>query len=80
VRGAIADLMDAAVEAGELAPPGAAAGGTATGATLDTARLAQAVQTTYNGALITWAILRRGRLETWLRRELDTLLAPYRAP
>ena len=44
---------------------------------VDTARLAQGVQTTYNGALITWAIHRRGRLGPWLRRELDTLLAPY---
>ena len=65
VRREIRRLLDAAVEAGELAAS-------------DTARLAQAVQTTYNGALITWAIYRKGRLETWLRRELDTLLAPHR--
>jgi AcrR family transcriptional regulator len=45
----------------------------------DTSRLAQGVQTAYNGALITWAIYRKGRLDAWLRRELDTLLAPYRA-
>ena len=66
VRDAIRELLDAAASAGELGDA-------------DTARLAQAVQTTYNGALITWAIYRRGRLETWLRRELETLLAPYRA-
>jgi AcrR family transcriptional regulator len=54
-----------AVEAGELEAT-------------DTARLAQGVQTVYNGALITWAIYRKGRLDAWLRRELDTLLAPYR--
>lgn len=65
VRREIQVLLDAAVEAGELRAQ-------------DTARLAQAVQTTYNGALITWAIYRRGRLETWLRRELDTLLEPHR--
>ena len=58
-------ILERAVAAGELA-------------TEDTARLAQAVQTTYNGALITWAIYRRGRLATWLRRELETLLAPHR--
>jgi AcrR family transcriptional regulator len=66
VRTAIRALLDAAVAAGELAPT-------------DTARLAAAVQTTYNGALITWAIERRGRLDAWLRHELDTLLAPRRA-
>lgn len=65
VRREIQVLLDAAVEAGELRAQ-------------DTARLAQAVQTTYNGALITWAIYRRGRLESWLRRELDTLLEPHR--
>jgi AcrR family transcriptional regulator len=65
VRDEIRVLLDAAVAAGELAPT-------------DTRRLAQSVQNTYNGALITWAIDRRGRLETWLRRELDALLAPRR--
>ena len=63
VRHEIEALLDAAVAAGELAEQ-------------DTARLAQAVQTTYNGAMITWAIYRKGRLETWLRRELETLLSP----
>ena len=59
-------LLDAAVVAGELTP-------------CDTARLAEAVQVTYNGALITWAIFRRGRLGTWLRRQLTSTLAPYRS-
>ena len=66
VREEIKRLLDAAVEAGELEAT-------------DTSRLAQGVQTTYNGALITWAIYRKGRLDAWLRRELDTLLAPYRS-
>ena len=66
VRDEIRALLDAAVAAGELRPD-------------DTARLAAGVQATYNGALITWGVHRRGRLETWLRRELDTLLAPRRA-
>jgi AcrR family transcriptional regulator len=65
VREEIKTLLDAAVEAGELEAT-------------DTARLAHGVQTTYNGAMITWAIYRKGRLDTWLRRELDTLLAPHR--
>jgi AcrR family transcriptional regulator len=66
VREEIKRLLDAAVEAGELEAT-------------DTSRLAQGVQTTYNGARITWAIYRKGRLDAWLRRELDTLLAPYRS-
>jgi AcrR family transcriptional regulator len=66
VRAEIETIIEAAVAAGELAGH-------------DTSRLAQAVQTTYNGAMITWAIYRKGRLDTWLRRELDTLLAPHRA-
>jgi AcrR family transcriptional regulator len=65
VREEIKRLLDAAVEAGELEAT-------------DTSRLAHGVQTTYNGAMITWAIYRKGRLDTWLRRELDTLLAPHR--
>ena len=61
----IRDLLDAAVAAGELRPTG-------------TARLARTVLTTYNGALITWAIHRRGPLARWLTRELDAVLDPYR--
>ena len=65
VRAEIRAALDAAVAAGELSAQ-------------DTGRLAQAVQTTYNGALITWAIHRTGRLDGWLRRELETLLEPRR--
>jgi AcrR family transcriptional regulator len=63
-RKGIRALLDAAVAAGELVP-------------CDTARLAEAVHVTYNGALITWAIHRRGRLATWLRRQTTFVLAPY---
>ena len=66
VRREIESLLSAAVEAGELRPT-------------DIRKLAQAVQTTFNGALITWAIHRRGRVGTWMRRELETLLEPRRA-
>ena len=34
--------------------------------------------TTYNGALITWAVLRDGTLEDWMRRQAGAVLAPYR--
>jgi len=54
-------LLDEAVEAGELRP-------------CDTARLAAAIQNTYNGALITWAIHREGPIDAWLREQLETLL------
>ena len=55
-------LLEAAVDSGELKP-------------CDTKRLADALHITYNGALITWAILRRGSLTQHLRRELEFILA-----
>jgi AcrR family transcriptional regulator len=67
LRAQIRALLDAAVAAGELAPS-------------DTERLAAAVYVTYNGALISWAILRQGALRTHVRRELEFLLEPYAAP
>ena len=65
VRTEIQGLLDAAVAAGGLS-------------SCDTARLARAVQVTYNGALVTWAIDREGSLTGRLRDELDLLLRPYR--
>lgn len=56
--------LAAAVDHGELAP------GSPTG-------LARAVYVTYNGALVSWAILRTGALGAWLDRELDSLIAPH---
>jgi AcrR family transcriptional regulator len=57
-------LWDAAVAAGELLP-------------CDTASLARLTQDLLNGALVTWAIYREGSAREWLRRERETLLAPY---
>lgn len=57
--------LDAAVGGGELACP-------------DTARLARAVATTYNGTLITWALDGAGTLPDRLADEIRFLLAPYR--
>ncbi len=65
VRRQIRDLLRGAVEAGEIAsgaPPDA---------------LADVVYTTYNGALITWAIDGTGPLERWLSERLDAALAPH---
>jgi AcrR family transcriptional regulator len=57
-------LLEAAVDAGELKP-------------CETRRLADALYVTYNGALITWAILRRGSLTRHLRREIEFVLEPH---
>jgi AcrR family transcriptional regulator len=40
----------------------------------DTRRLAEAIEAVYNGALITWAIHRKGRVENHLAKQLETLL------
>jgi AcrR family transcriptional regulator len=42
------------------------------------ARLAHALQATMNGSLLNWAIHREGTLRAWIRRDLETVLAPYR--
>jgi AcrR family transcriptional regulator len=65
MRTQIRTVLDAAVAAGELTP-------------CDTARLARAVQVTFNGALVTWAIEREETLAGWLRDELEWLLHPFR--
>jgi AcrR family transcriptional regulator len=59
-------LLDDAVAAGELRPG-------------ETAALARAVEAIAGGSLIGWAIHRSGSAEAWVRRDLETLLAPYRA-
>ena len=58
-------LLDEAVAAGELVP-------------CDTARLARAVDAVAGGSLIAWAVHRQGTAEAWVRRDLTTLLQPYR--
>jgi AcrR family transcriptional regulator len=64
-RSGIESLLVEAQRSGELDPE------------TDTKRLAEAVETVYNGALITWAVHRRGKVENHLAKQLDTLLAPY---
>jgi len=59
----IRELLDSAVEQGELASH-------------DTARLARALQAAWNGALIQWAIRGRGSLGAWISAVVDTLLEP----
>ena len=65
VVGELQGLLDAAVQAGDLG-------------LCDTGRLASGIQVAYNGALITWAIHRQGRLTTWIRGQAELLLRPHR--
>jgi AcrR family transcriptional regulator len=66
-RREIRRLLDEAIRTGELIQ-------------CDTSRLAAAVHVTYNGALLSWAIFRRGSLATALRRNIEFVLNPYVQP
>jgi AcrR family transcriptional regulator len=44
----------------------------------DTAALARLVQQVNGGAMLDWAVYRKGSLAAWIRRALEALLAPYR--
>jgi len=58
-------LLDNAVAARELQP-------------CDTAELARLIQQVNGGAMLDWAVYRKGPLAAWIRRALEALLAPYR--
>jgi AcrR family transcriptional regulator len=58
-------LAQEAVAAGELVP-------------CDTTALARAIGAVATGSLIGWAVYRQGKAEEWVRRDIDTLVAPYR--
>jgi AcrR family transcriptional regulator len=62
----IVGVLDAAVRSDEIIAT-------------DTRRLARCVYTTFNGALISWALGGRGKLGPWVRHEIEFALAPYRA-
>ncbi|MFE7506187.1 TetR/AcrR family transcriptional regulator [Promicromonospora sp. NPDC057488] len=66
VRAGIERDLRAAVEAGELR------------ADVDPVTLATTVETTYHGAMISWAIHREGSLADWMRRQVENALRPYR--
>lgn len=63
----IRSLLEQAMEAGELAE-------------CDAESVARTVQTTYNGALVTWAVYRQGALAEWLRGEIEAVLEPWLPP
>lgn len=59
-------LLDDAVAARELKP-------------CNTAELACLIQQVNGGAMLDWAVYRKGPLAAWIRRSLEALLAPYRS-
>ena len=60
-------LAKEAVAAGELIP-------------CDTTALARAIGAVATGSLIAWAVYREGKAVAWVRRDVETLIAPYRQP
>ncbi len=44
----------------------------------DTAELARLIQQVNGGSMLDWAVFRQGTLASWLRRDLEALLQPYR--
>ena len=65
MRDGIRALVRDAIAAGELTRT-------------DAGRLASAIHATITGSVLNWAVLRRGSLVAFVRRDLETLLAPYR--
>lgn len=65
MRAGIHALVKDAMAAGELSR-------------CDPGRLAAALHATLNGSLLNWAVHRDGRLADWIRRDVRTVLAPYR--
>jgi hypothetical protein len=65
IRDETKKLLDDAVAADELKP-------------CDTSDLARLIQQVNGGAMLDWAVYRKGSLAAWLRRSLEGLLAPYR--
>jgi AcrR family transcriptional regulator len=65
IRDETKKLLDDALAACELKP-------------CETAELARLVQHVNGGAMLDWAVYRKGSLGAWIRRSLESLLAPYR--
>ena len=65
IRDETKKLLDEAVAARELRP-------------CDTAQLARLIQQLNGGAMLAWAVYRIGPVASWVRREIEALLRPYR--
>lgn len=66
MREGLRALVKEAIEAGELRR-------------CDPNRLAWALEAAINGSLLGWAVHRQGDLAAWIRRDIKTILEPYRA-
>jgi AcrR family transcriptional regulator len=64
-RAALHRLVQAAVQAGELAR------------NVQSARLARTIEANLNGSMLTWAFYQQGTAAQWIRADLRALLAPY---
>jgi AcrR family transcriptional regulator len=64
-RDGLRALVNDAVKAGELRR-------------CDAGRLASALEATMNGSMLNWAVHREGDVVAWIRRDLQTVLEPYR--
>jgi AcrR family transcriptional regulator len=64
IREEIKMLLDEAIDTQELKP-------------CNTAELALTVQTTYEGAILTWVIYQEGTVETWVERRINAVIKPY---
>ncbi len=62
---AMEDLIGQAIDARHLRPD------------VNTNSLAQAINATYNGALVTWAIDGTGPLDSWLRDRIEYVIDPH---
>ena len=59
-------LLREAIDAGELVE-------------CDTERLARSITAVCAGSLISWAVFQKGTAVTWVRTDVDAVLAPYRS-
>jgi AcrR family transcriptional regulator len=64
-RAALRRLVQAAVQAGELAR------------NVRPAQLARIIEATLNGSMLTWAFYQKGTAAQWIRADLNAVLAPY---
>lgn len=66
VRAAFRAWLDEAIAGGELREA------------TDTGALARLVEATLGGSLLNWAVYQEGPAAEWVRRDLETVLAPHR--
>ncbi|MCL4522410.1 MAG: TetR/AcrR family transcriptional regulator [Acidobacteria bacterium] len=59
------DLLEDAIRAGELVK-------------CDTQGLARLIQAAAHGSMVSWAFHQEGKVEEWVRRDMELLLRPYR--